>query len=211
MEASRSQQQSTSDTAAGPTRNSFDVFISADVETDGPIPGPYSMLTFALVVAGRFDGHRFERPPNLDDVFHAEIRPISDSFQADALRVNGLDRQRLVREGEAPELAMRSAAEWIRDRSGDGTPVLVAYPLAFDWTWLYWYFERFVPEGSPFKHSRCFDLKTAFSVKAGIPLSRSGRSNLPRALRSIRPHTHSAIDDAVEQAEIFANIFEWRP
>src|SRR5262245_56668885 len=33
-----------------------DVYFSADVETDGPIPGPYSMLSFALVQAGRFDG-----------------------------------------------------------------------------------------------------------------------------------------------------------
>jgi hypothetical protein len=31
--------------------------------------------------------------------------------------------------------------------------------------------------------------------------------NLP--LRSLHGHTHHALDDAIEQAEIFANIFEW--
>lgn len=28
-----------------------DVYFSADVETDGPIPGPFSILSFALVYA----------------------------------------------------------------------------------------------------------------------------------------------------------------
>lgn len=210
MEPSRDRHLPTA-RAAGAACATFDVFISADVETDGPIPGPYSMLTFAFVVAGRFDGHRFERPPSFDDVFYAELQPISRTFQSEALSVNGIDRERLVREGEAPEIAMKRAAAWIEDHADGGTPVLVAYPLAFDWTWLYWYFERFAPAGSPFKHSRCFDLKTAFAVKAGVPLSRSGRNSLPDALRSSRPHTHRATDDAIEQAEIFANVFEWRP
>jgi len=31
-----------------------EVYFSADVETDGPIPGPFSMLSFALVYAGRY-------------------------------------------------------------------------------------------------------------------------------------------------------------
>jgi len=44
--------------------------------------------------------------------------------------------------------------------------VLVAYPLSFDWTWLYWYFVSFSADGSPFNHSGCFDIKTAFAVKA---------------------------------------------
>jgi hypothetical protein len=39
-----------------------DSYFSADVETDGPIPGPYSMLSFALVYAGSFDGAKFSRP-----------------------------------------------------------------------------------------------------------------------------------------------------
>ena len=39
-----------------------DVYFSADIETDGSIPGPFSMLSFALVYAGQFDGEAFERP-----------------------------------------------------------------------------------------------------------------------------------------------------
>jgi len=186
-----------------------DVYFSADVETDGPIPGPFSMLSFALVVAGTFDGKTFTRPTNYDEHFYIELRPISEQFQEEALRVNGLDRDRLVSDGTDPQIAMTTASEWIRDHSRGGRPVLVAYPLSFDWTWLYWYFVQFSKHGSPFDHSRCYDVKTAFAVKAGLPISRSGRSRIPDVLRGQHPHTHHAVDDAIEQAELFANLFEW--
>lgn len=186
-----------------------DVYFSADIETDGPIPGPFSMLSFGLVLAGRFDGVSFERPGRYDRTFYSELRPISENFEPEAMRVNGLDRARLVREGRDPTLAMNEAAAWIQSIAGTGKPVLVAYPLSFDWSWLYWYFVKFAQSGSPFEHSRCFDIKTAFAVKAHLPMSLAGRSKLPEGLRSTRPHSHNALDDAIEQAEIFANIFEW--
>lgn len=86
--------------------------------------------------------------------------------------------------------------------------MLVAYPLRFDWSWLYWHFVRFAKDGSPFNHSRCFDLKTANAVKARAPIASAGRSQLLPALKSNRPHTHHALDDAREQAEIFAKLFD---
>lgn len=188
----------------------MDAYFSADVETDGPIPGPFSILSFALVYAGSFDGHQFLRPTDYSTVMYKELKPISPHFQTEALSVNGLDRNRLIVEGEPPELAMSSAATWVREQSRGGKPVLVAYPLSFDWTWLYWYFVQYSVSGSPFDYSRCYDIKTAVAVKSGIPISESGRSKLPRGLRSLRIHSHHAVDDAVEQAEIFANVFEWR-
>jgi hypothetical protein len=186
-----------------------DVYFSADVETDGPIPGPFSMLSFAIVVAGRFDGSHFSRPPEYSHSIHVELKPISDEFQPDALAVNRIDRERLKVTGLDPCEAMTDAAKWVRDVAGSGNPVLVAYPMSFDWLWLYWYFVRYSTTGSPFGHSRCFDIKTAFAAKGRMRMSEAGRSRLPPALQSSHPHTHSALDDAIEQAEIFANVFEW--
>ena len=105
---------------------------------------------------------------------------------------------------------MADAYVWVTEQARDFKPVLVAYPLSFDWTWLYWYFVRFSPLGSPFEYSRCFDIKTAVAVKAHIPISDAGRSRLQPSLRSQHQHTHHAIDDAIEQADIFANVFEWK-
>jgi len=186
-----------------------DIYFSADVETDGPIPGPFSMLSFAMVYAGRFDGVSFERPKTFDHTFYRELRPISDNFEPEALRVNGLDRDRLCRLGHSPADVMTEACDWINALSDGARPVLVAYPVSFDWTWLYWYFVQFSRNGSPFNHSSCFDIKTAFAVKAHIPVTEAGRSRLLATLRSERRHTHHALDDAIEQAEIFANVFEW--
>jgi hypothetical protein len=104
---------------------------------------------------------------------------------------------------------MTEAAQWVRKLAGTGRPVLVAYPLSFDWSFLYWYFIRFSEEGSPFNHSQCFDIKTAFAVKAHIPIASAGRSRLMPGLRSKGVHTHNALDDAIEQAQVFANLFEW--
>ncbi|MFA6156971.1 exonuclease [Mesorhizobium sp.] len=186
-----------------------DVYFSADIETDGPIPGPFSMLSFAIVYAGRYDGVRFERPASYDRVFYRELRPISTNFQVEALAVNGLDRERLILEGCDPAQSMVEAFDWINSISDISFPVLVAYPLSFDWSWLYWYFMNFCPSGSPFDYSRCFDIKTAFAVKSAIPIAEAGRSHLPANLASNKKHTHHAVDDAIEQAEIFANVFEW--
>jgi len=195
--------------ANGPVKRCVDVYFSADVETDGPIPGPFSVLSFALVFAGRFDGKRFAAPQNYKQSFYCELKPISNDFQPEALRVNGLDRDRLVREGESPEKAMTEAARWIRQVAGEAKPILVAYPLSFDWSWLYWYFTKFSAVGSPFNHSLCFDIKTAFAVKAGVPISEAGKSKLLPNLRPHTGHTHHALEDAIEQAEIFARVFEW--
>ena len=189
--------------------NRVDAYFSADVETDGPIPGVFSILSFALVYAGSFDGQQFSRPQHYEHIFYKELKPISENFQLEALRINGLDRDRLCVQGEAPEKAMTEALSWVRSISEGAQPVLVAYPLSFDWSWLYWYFVRYSSGGSPFAYSRCFDIKTAVAVKAGIPISQAGRSHIAPTLRPKHPHTHHAVDDAIEQAEIFANVFEW--
>lgn len=191
-------------------RRSIDAYFSADVETDGPIPGPFSMLSFGLVYAGEFDGHNFRKPSSYSQFFYSEVKPISERFEAEALSVNRLDRDLIMREGTTPQMAMARAKKWIDDIADGRNPVLVAYPLAFDWTWLYWYFSAFTESGSPFGYSQCYDLKTAFATKAELPLSLAGRSRLPIDVKSEREHTHHAIDDAIEQAEIFANLFEWR-
>ncbi len=188
--------------------DSADVYFSADVETDGPIPGPFSILSLALVYAGRFDGTRLERPRDFNLTFYRELKPISTDFDPEALRVNGLDRARLIHSGEAPERAMTEASIWVRHIAKSDRAVLVAYPLSFDWSWLYWYFVRFSANGSPFGYSRCFDIKTAVAIKEHIPIGQAGHSQLRPALRSDRQHSHNALDDAIEQAEIFAKVFE---
>jgi hypothetical protein len=186
----------------------IELYFSVDVEFDGPVPGVHSMSAFAFVVAGGHDGTALRGDRKLATSFYRELRPISDEFDPETLAVSGLDRDRLKAEGADPAVAMRQAAEWVANVSGGAAPVMVGYPLGCDWMWLTWYFLRFCGR-SPFGHSQGYDTKTAYAVKAGIPLTKAGRSKLPAGLASMRPHSHNALDDAAEQAEVFLNVAGW--
>ncbi|MGW1780035.1 3'-5' exonuclease [Streptomyces sp. NPDC002143] len=184
------------------------LYISVDVEADGPIPGPYSLLSLGAAVAGRQDADGFTAADPARRTFYRELRPISAEFVPEALAVSGLDRERLATEGIEPALALAQFTRWVREVSGDAQPVMCAYPASFDWTFLYWYLIRFTG-ASPFGHSGCLDMKTLYATKAGLPLRAVAKRTMPAELLPSRPHTHHALDDAVEQAELFANLMTW--
>jgi hypothetical protein len=184
-----------------------DIYISADIEADGPVPGPYSMLAFGLAVAGRFDAKIFNAATPGAETFYRELAPISDQSEPDALSVSGLDRGRLIHEGDRPPAAMDAAAAWINEVANDHRPVLVAWPLSYDWLFLQWYFLRFASQGSPFGFSSGIDMKTLFWRHSGRVLDAAGKEDLPIDLRPNAQHTHNALDDAVEQAEIFVRLW----
>jgi hypothetical protein len=140
--------------------------------------------------------------------FYRELRPISDRFDQQALSVAGLDRDALMRDGTDPQEAMDDAAAWVAERARDAQAVLVGYPVVFDWMFLHWYFVRFRGE-SPFGFSSALDMKTIYQQKASVTLDGAGRADLPTHLASRREHTHNALDDAIEQAEIFNRLFVW--
>lgn len=187
-----------------------DVYICCDIEADGPIPGPYSMLSLGMSVAGRFDGRTFTRADPAAETFYAELAPVSSRWDEESLRVSGLDRDRLVREGERPAPAMRRAADWIEDVAGADRPVFASYPLGYDWMFVHWYFQRFLSGKGPFGHSVHLDIKTLFAVKAGVTVGAAVRKNLAEDLRPQRPATHHARDDAIAHADLLANLMTLR-
>jgi hypothetical protein len=184
-----------------------EMYFSVDVEADGPIPGPYSMISVGVAVAGTRDPAFSPAKPDAL-TFYRELRPISDAFVPEALAVSGLDRERLVREGTDPATAMHELSDWVDQCRGEARPVAVAYPAVFDWLFLYWYLVRFTG-GSVFGHSGCLDLKTMYAIKADVPLGLAHKRAMPRRLLSKRRHTHHALDDAIEQADLFTNLTMW--
>lgn len=193
---------------ARPLRPSL--YISVDIEADGPIPGPYSMLSIGAAVAGRQDAGGYTAADPEARTFYRELRPISDAFVPEALAVSGLDRDRLAVEGGEPAAVMYEFAAWVREagRKNGAQPVMCGYPASYDWTFLYWYLMRFTG-ASPFGHSGCMDMKTLYAAKARLPLRAVAKGMMPRELLSRRRHTHHALDDAIEQAELFSNLMAW--
>jgi hypothetical protein len=183
------------------------MYFSVDVEADGPIPGPYSMVSLGMCVAGIRDTNFMPIDPETH-TFYREIRPISEEWVPEALAVSGLDRTDLLRDGADPALAMSELTEWIKETAGDARAVVVAYPAMYDWMFLYWYLMRFTGR-SVFGHSGCLDMKTMYATKADVSISAAVKRRMPSHLLSSRTHTHHALDDAKEQAELFANLMSW--
>jgi DNA polymerase III epsilon subunit-like protein len=190
------------------SNRSHDIYFSVDVESDGPIPGPFSMLSFALVAVATFDGEHFVRFESHEAARYWELQPISEHFEPEALSINGLDRERLRREGTPPADAMQAADRWVRRVASGRRAVLVAYPAAFDWSFIHWYFSSYLGR-SPFGHGSCIDIRSLYIGAAGSTYDESSKDCLPSELRPRTQHTHNALDDAVEQGELFSNIFEW--
>ncbi|GMN76441.1 hypothetical protein [Variovorax sp. V512] len=65
-----------------------EIFLSVDVETSGPIPGEYSMLTIGAC-----------NVDNPEQVFSCELKPISPSADPKAMGVTGLSLETLAAEG----------------------------------------------------------------------------------------------------------------
>jgi hypothetical protein len=113
-----------------------------------------------------------------------------------------------------PNFAMLHFKEWVEAqmRETNARPVFVAYPLGFDWSFTHWYFEHYLGYRSdPFGFSNAMDIKTLFSALSRRSLLGSTKKNMPREVKNVKtPHTHNALEDAIGQGELFANLMQWK-
>lgn len=175
-----------------------EVYVSTDVETDGPIPGPHSMLSFASAayrpdktIIGRFTA-------NLELLPGAAPDPATMSWWRDNADAYAATRTNL----EAPADAMGRYVSWLKQLPGP--PVFVAYPAAFDFLFVYWYLIRFAGE-SPFSFS-ALDIKTYAMALLRCGYRAAVKNNMPKRWFDELPHTHQALDDALEQGALFCNM-----
>jgi hypothetical protein len=80
----------------------------------------------------------------------------------------------------------------------------VAYPAGFDFLFVYWYLIRFVGE-SPFSFS-ALDMKTFAMALLKSEYREVVKKNMPKRWFDPLPHTHIAVDDAIEQGALFCNM-----
>jgi len=202
-----------------------EIYISVDIESDGPIPGDYSMVSIGAAVAGYMttDGEVVKLDGgDPQNQFYAEIKPISEQWIGEAFAIGlftgfkGEDleakRAYIVDHGLEPEEAMTAFSDWVAEsisRHKARCAVFAAYPLGFDWMWTYWYLVKFSKNGSPFGHSRHIDIKSLYAGKAHATVSRSTKRNIPKAFIPATKHTHMALDDAIEQGELLMNLLAW--
>lgn len=172
-------------------------FISVDVETAGPTPGEY-----ALVSIGACPVDEPERG------FYVELQPDRDAVIPRAMAVSGLDFEGLKTSGTAPAEAMREFAQWVRDVVPPQThrAVFVGFNAVFDWMFVQEYFVRYGIE-NPFGHGG-LDIKSYYVGMMGSTWEQTSMRHLSPKYLSGRPLSHNALGDARDQAELFRLISE---
>ena len=179
------------------TTSNNEVFISIDVETAGPIPGEYSMLSIGACLVA--DPAR---------TFACDLKPINDKFVPAALEVSGLSLKRLEETGSSPEAAMLHFRDWIGEVAGEGVPIFVGFNAPFDWSFINYYFHRFTG-GNPFGFT-ALDIKALWMGVSGDSWADTRSSKISEVLRPELHGDHDALHDAKYQAELFRLIVDYR-
>jgi hypothetical protein len=198
-------------------------YLSADVEADGPIPGPFSMLSFGVVA--------FDESGKEIDAFSRNLELLPGAIQHPktmewwAKHKAAYDRTRV--ECELPEYAMRGFDLWMHHLPGKKT--FVGYPASYDFLFLYWYLMKFLgtqgwrddAEGlmthkeltaldydCPFGF-QALDIKTLAMIPLGLDFRAVGKRKMPREWFEGQPqHTHDPLDDARGQGMLFFKVLE---
>ncbi|SFO48804.1 DNA polymerase III, epsilon subunit [Chitinophaga sp. YR627] len=155
-------------------------YIMVDVESDGPIPGDYSMISFGAV---KVDA-------TLDKTFYGRLKPVSDKFIPEALAVSGHTREETLTFDD-PKKVMNDFKNWISKICND-RPIFISDNNGFDWMFVCWYFHHFLGE-NPFG----FSSQNLGSVYKGM--EKDMFTNF-KHLRKTK-HTHHPVDDAKGNAE----------
>jgi ribonuclease T len=171
-----------------------EAYISVDVEAAGPLPPTYSMLSLGAVV--------------VDDpqaTFYVEFKPLNDRSVPAAMKVVGRTLQDFARTGRDPKDAMAGFRDWLGSVAKAATPVFVGFNATFDWAFVNFYFHQYVGE-NPFGIGG-LDIKSFYMGLSGGTWEDTRSSRIAAEFKdSSRRHTHNALDDALEQAELFRRM-----
>jgi hypothetical protein len=162
-------------------------YVMVDIESDGPIPGDYSMICFGAVIV----------EPELNRTFHGKLKPISEQFIPDALAVSGFTREECLAFDD-PKQVMEQFREWLASNS-KGRMMFVSDNNGFDWQFINWYFHHFIGT-NPFG----FSSTNLGSLYKGM--QKDTFVNF-KHLRKTK-HTHDPVDDARGNAEALLQMKE---
>ncbi|MBI5305407.1 MAG: 3'-5' exonuclease [Chloroflexi bacterium] len=169
-------------------------FVSVDVETAGPNPSQYSLLSIgACLVSNPTRG------------FYIELQPVNRNAIPEALAISQLSLDELAARGMPPMDALREFEVWLAVNAPN--PVFLAFNAPFDWMFVADYFHRFLGH-NPFGHA-ALDIKAYFMGAFGVTWDETRmRAIMARLHLPATPLTHNALSDAQDQARLFGKILE---
>ena len=175
-------------------RSDLAAYISVDIETAGPNPSQYAMLSIGACLVCE--------PQR---TFYVELQPTTHRVVPEALVVSGLSLEALAERGLPPAEAMARFEIWVKAEVPPGErPVFLAFNAPFDWMFVNDYFHRFLGH-NPFGHS-ALDLKAFYMGLMGVHWSETTMHHVAARYLDHRELTHNALHDAQDQAELFCRM-----
>jgi hypothetical protein len=172
-----------------------EIFVSIDIETDGPAPGVNSMLALGAVA---YDEHETEL-----DTWYFTFDPLPDASQnPDTMAWWATQPEAWAEVNSSrwdPEVAIPLFVQWCE--SLPGKPVAVAFPDAFDFAFVNYYCWRFAGR-NPLGFD-ALDICSYASGLAGHPGLLPGKRVRAMAETARPSLLHVAVDDAIEQGRLF--------
>lgn len=187
-----------------------DTFFSIDIEASGPVPGLFNMVSIGAVPVTHRDGAW--RPD--EERFYVELKPIAPGFDAGAMKVHGIPREHLEKQGVPADEAMRRLSEFVAGclRRTGGRAVFVGHNAAFDWSYISYYFELYhLP--NPFGY-KALDSKSLAMGRLGVNWHETNKERLEKLLELPAQDaalTHRADYDAHYQALILCALLNRPP
>lgn len=187
------------------------IYISLDIEADGPIPGVNSMLSLgaAAFEIPEWDTHKpagktlNEWAPDLIlSDFEVNIKPLMNASQDPKTMEWWAGEPKAweyIQQNQVHAMtAMRQFSEWVH--SMPGNYVAVGYPAAYDFMWVYWYLRRFLEDNGYFFSHSCLDIKSLAALALNLPYRKVNKKKFPEHWSEGTEHTHTPKTDAIGQA-----------
>lgn len=179
-------------------KNHSEIYVSTDIEADGPIPGPHSMLSFASAAYLADKTLLATYSANLETLAGAAPHPRTMEWWRQFPEV----WERCRAGARPPPEVIPEYLSWLQALPGQA--VFVGWPASWDFMWIYWYLVRFSGE-RPFRES-AVDIRSYAMGMRNSEFRRTSRTYLPKRWFDDLPHTHVALDDAIEQGALFCNM-----
>lgn len=158
-------------------------WVVIDVESNGPCPGLFSMISFGAVLLTE----------ELDQTFYGQTLPLNENYKEGIYSPLGVTWDEHCKYQD-PNVVMFEFTSWL-NQVCKSRPIMISDNPAWDFQWINYYFWLYNCE-NPFGHSA----RRIGDLYCGLVKDIRKNRNWKQKLRKTK-HTHHPVDDAMGNAE----------